>query len=236
MSIRARWEGSLLRYFDRRTHETARVIAPVWLKEDFVCAALDATNRIALLDTGEATEALGADLANGILALALTATSEAQLAGMSYGDQRPFILNQGLNFEARFRFSVLPTTGAIVCVGLMGDHHATADTVAESIWFRADANGAITVESDDTANERTKIATGVTLTTDDWIVARIDCTNIADVKFYINGERVAEGTTFNMSAVAGLKLQPVARINKASGTGVGTVELDYFAVWQKRAA
>lgn len=235
MSTKSKYENGMTRFYDSAlSHETMLVLAPVWKKDDFTAPTLDTTNDYTVRDTGGGTEILGVDLASGIVALALDSTSEAQLAGIDWADQRPLILNQGLNFEARFRFSVLPTTGAIACIGLEGDHNATADTVAESIWFRADANGAITVESDDTTNEQTKVATGTTLTTSDWIVARIDCTDITSIKFYINGARVAGSTTFTMAAVAGLKLQPVARINKASGSGVGTIELDYIAYWQKR--
>ncbi len=234
-STRAKYENGMNRWYDSSTFETLLVAAPVWKKEDFVNPALDTTNLFTVRDTGGATEGMLADGGNGILELALASTSEAELAGVDYADQRPLILNQGLNFEARFRYSVLPTTSVIACIGLCGDHNATADTVAESIWFRSDASGAVTVESDDTVNEQTKVATGTTLTVSDWIVARIDCTTITAVKFYINGAQVAGGTTFNMSTVAGLKLQPVARINKASGTGVGTIEVDYIATWQKRS-
>jgi hypothetical protein len=41
--------------------------------------------------------------------------------------------------------------------------NAAVNTVAESIWFRADGNGQITVEHDDTSNETSKVATGVTV-------------------------------------------------------------------------
>lgn len=235
MSTKSKYENALTRLYEGSTSETIFVAAPVWFKEDFLQPALDTTNLFTLRDTGGGTEALVEDAPNGVVALALDATSEAQLAGIDWNDKRTLVLNQGLNFEARFRFSVVPTTGAIACIGLCGDHNATADTVAESIWFRADATGAVTVETDDVTNEQTKVATGTTLTTSDWIVARIDCSVTTDVKFYINGARVAGSTTFNMSAVPTLALQPVARINKASGTGVGTIQVDYIAVWQKRS-
>jgi hypothetical protein len=166
--------------------------APLWWKDDFNNQALDTTNNWTLLDTGAATEALVEDAPNGVVALALDNTSEAQLAGLSWNDKRQLVLNQGLNIEYRFRFSVLPSAStSIVAIGLAGDHNATLDTVAESIIFRADGSGAITVENDDTSNETSKVATGVTVTTADWVVARIDCTTITDIVFYINGNRVA---------------------------------------------
>lgn len=234
MSTKARYENGLLRYYESTTHETVKVMAPLWRKNDFDTPALDTTNLITLRDTAEGAEIIEADGANGAVSLALTATSEAQLAGFDYADQRPYVLNQGLNFEARIKLSVLPTSGTIMVIGLCGDHNATADTIAENIWFRVDGSGAIKCESDDTATDTDDVATGVTVTNADWVVLRIDCTVATDIKFYINGNRVASGTTFT-HATGGLKLQPVARLNKASGTSVGTMLVDYIAVWSKRS-
>lgn len=235
MTTRSRFVSGILTYFDRTTQETVAPLAPVVFYDDFLGNALN-TTAWGALDTAAATEAVVADAANGVVGLALDATSEAQLGGISWADQRTLVLNQGLIFEARFRLSVLPTGAVIAIVGLQGDHNAAADTVAESVWFRADGNGVITVENDDTSNETSKVATGTTLTTADWIIAKIDCTDISDVKFFINGNRVATSTTFNMSTVAGLALQPVARISKGIATSVGTLQVDYIRAWMKRAA
>jgi hypothetical protein len=235
-TFKTRSDGNIVSIVDRTTHETLIPYAPVYYCEDFLGQAIDVTNSpLAFLDTAGGAETVSADGASGALSLALDATSEAQLAGVSCGDQRTWILNQNLVFEARFKLSVLPTSGTIFNIGLMGDHNATADTVAENIWVRAEGSGALTAESDDTAADNNDIATGVTLTTSDWCVVRIDCSNIDDVKFYLNGERVASGTTFDMGTTAGLKLQPVVRLNKASGTSVGTVLVDYIKLWQNRS-
>ncbi|CCJ07092.1 hypothetical protein [Methylocystis sp. SC2] len=235
MATRSRFAAGILTFFDRTTRETVLPLAPVFFEDDFLGPALDTTKWTAL-DTGAATEAVVADLANGAVGLALDATNEVQLAGISWNDQRTLALAQGLILEARFRLSVLPSAASVIAViGLQGDHNAAVDTVAESIWFRADGNGQITVESDDTSHETSKVATGVTVTTADWVIGKIDCTDIADVKFYINGNRVAEGTTFNMSQVAGLALQPVARISKSAATSVGTLQVDYIRAWMNRA-
>ncbi len=231
-----REDGSILSITNETTHESLIPYTGVRLHEDFLGQALDTTNGpFAFRDTGSATEGVKADEASGALELALTSASEAQLAGLDSADNRTWQLNRNLMFEARFRLSVLPTSGSIFCIGLQGDHNATADTVAESIWIRAEGSGALVAESDDTATDRNDIATGVTLTTNDWCTVRIDCSDIADVKFFVDGERVAAGTTFDMSEVPGLKLQPVARINKASGASVGTVLVDYISCWQERS-
>jgi hypothetical protein len=145
------------------------------------------------------------------------------------------VLNQGLILEARVALQTLPTLLSIAVWGLAGDKNAVADTVAESIWFRVEGNGVVTVESDDTVNEKNDIATGVTLTAGTYALFRIDCSDIADVKFYINGNRVAASTTFNMSQVPTLKLQPYAHMSKASGAGLGVLDIDFIRIWQNRS-
>jgi hypothetical protein len=241
-TIRGKWsgEGNRIRYYDSaNNNETVKVIADVFFSDDFLGKAFDVTNWWTALDVSAAgltTPVLVADGASGLLSLPLDATSEVQLSGVTWGDHRPLILNQGLVFEARLALSVLPTGAVVFCAGLCGDHNAAVNTVAESIWFRADGSGAITVETDDTVNETSVIATGVTLTAGLFAVLKIDCSDITSVKFYINGSQVAAGTTFNMSQVAALKLQPVVRIGKeAAATTVGTVQLDYIRAWQNRA-
>jgi hypothetical protein len=234
MTTRSRYRNGNIEFYDNATQETTLAIGPVMFYDDFLDNALN-TFKWGTRDTAGGAEALVADAPNGVMGLALDATSEIQLAGIDWADQRTLVLNQKLIFEARFRFSVLPTGAVIAVVGLEGDHNAAVDTVAESIWFRADGNGVITVETDDTTNETTKVSTGITLTTADWIVARIDCTVPTDIRFYINGNPVALTTTFNMNTVPTLKLQPVARISKGAATTVGTLEVDYVRAWQNRA-
>jgi hypothetical protein len=118
---------------------------------------------------------------------------------------------------------------------LAGDKNAVADTVAEGIWFKADGSGVIVAESDDTANNNDDTATGVTLTATTFAIFRIDCSTTTDIKFYINGARVASGTTFDMSTVPTLALQPYFHIAKASGAGLGVLDVDYVRVWQARS-
>lgn len=237
MSILSRYLTGILEWYDSATQERVLRAAPVAFVEEFLARAFNSTDLWGLRDTGGATEAVVTDGASGIMALTLTSTNEAQLAGIDFADHRPFVLNQGLIFEARVKLAVLPTGSVVAVIGLCGDHNAAVNTVAESIWFRLDGNGVVTVETDDTSHETSQIATGITLTTADWAILRIDCTDIENVKFYIDGDRVASATTFNMSLVAGLTLQPVARIGKESAAAtVGTLHADFVRVWQNRSA
>lgn len=238
MSTKAKYRNGIEQRYESTTHETVLALAPVTFVDDFLGKAIDTTHVWTSHDTsaaGDAAPALVADAANGVLALALDNTNEAQLSGVSWGDNRTLVLNQGLVFEARFRYSTLLTGAAIGVIGLAGDHNATFDSVAESIVFRADGSGAITVETDDGTNETSQVSTGTTLTTSDWIIARIECDDPTSVRFYINGEQVATGTTFNMNATPTLALQPYARVSKGAATSVGTMQIDYIRCWQKRS-
>lgn len=237
--FKTRTDGNILSIIDLVTNESLYPYAPVRVKEDFMGQALDTTNGpFAFRDTAGGTETIVADAPNGVLALALSATNEVQLAGIDQADQRGWVLNQNLVFEARVKLSVLPTTGVVACIGLCSDHNAAADTVGSSLWFRLDGatGGLITVECDDGTTETSKVTTGVTLTTADWAVLRIDCSDPTSVKFFINGEQVAASTTFNANATPTLALQMVARIGKeAIGTPVGTLQVDYLSAWQNRS-
>jgi hypothetical protein len=236
VSLRPTWLASLLRYVLSETGETIDYLAPVAFIDDFLGAAIDTTSRWSVRDTGAATEAIAVSQVSGAAGLVLDATNEVQLAGLDWANQRPLILNQKLMIEFRFRFTVLPTGAVVAVLGLCTDHNAAVNTVASSIWFRADGSGLITVETDDTVHETTQVATGVTLVANQWVIGRIECEDPAAVRFFLDGVRVAAGTTFNMNQVPTLALQPVMRIGKeAAAATIGTLQVDYVKIWQKRS-
>jgi hypothetical protein len=231
-------EGNRLRFDDPQNgHATAIAMAGVYWEDHFHGKIIDVTNTWTKLDTsalGTTTPTLKADQPGGVAEILLDAQNEEQLSGLYMADERPFTLNRGLNFEARVRFTVIPTGDVIFACGLASDHNIAVDSLVESIIFRADGSGAITVETDDnSANETSKVATGVTFALNAWHVLRICCDDHTKIRFYIDGARVAESTTFDMSTTAALQMQPVVRIGKeAAANTVGTVEIDYVKCWQ----
>jgi hypothetical protein len=229
-------EGNRIRFYDTQNkNATTLVPAGVYWEDHFQNKIVDITNTWTKLVTGAAppTQLIKADQPGGVIEMLLTAAVEIQLSGIYMADERPFTLNRGLNFEARYRFPTLPANASTVVIGLAGDHNAAIDTVAESIWFRHDFSGLITVETDDTANETSKVTTGVTIIADEWVVVRIDCADPASVKFFVNGNPVATATTFNMNTTPGLQLQPVARLDKAANaSNLGVMQIDYIKCWQ----
>lgn len=235
MSTGSRFVGGVLTFYDKGTFEQVSPLAPVMFEDDFIGSAtlVDGTTVWTAIDAGDATEARVADDDNGVMAMSLTSTSQAQQAGLSFGDELPFVSGNGLIFEARVMVSTTPTLEAEAVWGLASDTNAVNDSVANNAWFKVDGSTAVLCETDDASTAIPDIATGITAGTTDWRIYRIDATDAADVKFYIDGTRVAGSTTF--TALTTQNLQPYFHMVKASGGGLGVLEVDYCRVWQNRS-
>ena len=234
--------------YDNSTQERVPFAAPVYFYDDFlgacgaaalpVASSEEAGVPWAVVDVGDATEAYSADAANGAVLLHLHATSEAEDAVLYWGDQLGLDVTNGGVFEFRAQLAILPTTGVAVVAGLAGPHNLDKDTVANHAWFRWQANATGLVETDDTTNNNDDEATGLTTVVATYNVYRIDFSDLSDVKFYVDGVQVATDTTFDMSNLtAGEKImQPYFSLDKASGTGVGDLLIDYVRFWGHRGA
>lgn len=232
--MRAEWNVTTPRLYDEATGETVRAFAVMDYKEDFA-GYQDVVGGVWQFGNtaGGSCAMVDPALELGVVRATLTSTSEAQTAYLDFADKLQWCIGHGLNFEARVRLHAIPSVAAVNAeIGLCSEFNADPDAVVTSAWFRVDGSGVVTVETDDGTHETTKVATGVTLTTDLWTVFRADCSDTADVKFYVNGTEVAPATTFNIAAAVSVLVQPVARIAKASGTGVGTLDVDYIYLWQ----
>jgi hypothetical protein len=230
-------------FFDGSTYETLHGMYPVSFYDDFTGAdvVIPATGadesgcKWTKKIVGAAPPTVGriADGVNSIIECAMTSASQKQDAAIHMDDELGFSIAQGAIFECRLNLSVLPTLNGVASWGLWG---AWADGgSAYRVGFEAAASGAITCECDDNATD-TATASGVTVLTTDWKIYRIDCTTQADIKFFIDGVRVAASTTFNNAAsAANSKSQPHVGLYKASGAGLGKIQLDYVKVLQNRS-
>jgi hypothetical protein len=235
------WQGTGHQvFYDKSTFETLGGSFPLQFVEDFLGDGIDpfdGTVRWHLVDVGNATEALVANGANGQFLLHLAATSEAEDAVLYMGDQKPFDVGSGLIFETRVNMAVAPGTGVCAVFGMAGSHNLAKDSVTEAAWFRFDASLVCKVESDDTTNNNDDVATGHTAVAGTYDIYRIDFTTLTDVKFFINGARVASGTTFDMSNLTAgeQQMQPYFSLDKASGTGLGDINIDYIKIFSNRS-
>ena len=227
-------------FYDRGTYETLTTNYPLEFKEDFLGTAVepfDGSIVWNVVDVGAATEAIDADSSNGTFSLAFTGASEAQDAVLYHGDNKTFDVGNGLIFEARVNMAVTPGSGVAAVFGMAGDHNLDKDTITEHAWFRFQASLVGLVETDDTTNDENDVATGLTPTAGTSYIYRIDFTTLTNVKFFVDGVRVASGTTFDMSNLSSgeQQMQPYFSLDRASGTGLGTMTIDYVKIFSERS-
>jgi hypothetical protein len=241
MSIGCKWNWHKTGHqvwYDKSTFETVKTTYPLYFYEDFVGAAggsvFAGTDIWSLVDVATATEAIVDDSSNGQFLLHFTAGGGAEDAVLYHGNNRNFDIGNGLIFETKVDIAALPGTGVCAVVGLAGDHNLDKDTVAESAWFRWDASLTTTCETDDTVNETALVSTGKTAVAGTYNIYRIDFTTLSDVKFFVDGVRVATGTTFNMSNAASLKMQPYFSLDKGASAELGDINIDYVKIWSNR--
>ena len=245
MSIACKWNwhntGQQV-WYDKSTYETLKTTYPLYFYEDFLGSAggsvFDNTMIWQVVDVNDATEAIVADSSNGQFLLHIHTTDEAEDAVLYQNDNKTFDVGNGLIFEARINMAVAPGTGVCAVAGMCGDHDLDKDTTTEAAWFRWDASQVCKVETDDTTYDNDDVATGVTTVAGTYNVFRIDFTTLANVKFFIDGVRVATSTTFDMSNLSAVEqqMQPYFSMDKAGGlAALGDMNIDYVKIWSNRA-
>ena len=227
--------------YDKATAESVLGMFPVVFYDDFIGNAggdiFDGTIKWAVVDVGDATEAIVANSYCGEFLLHLHVTTEDEDAVLYMGNNKNFDLNKGLIFETRLTVTTLPTLTAEAVFGMCADHNLDNDTAAVSAWFKLDGSGALLTETDDTTNDEDDTATGITLVAGEYHIFRIDFTTLTDVKFYVDGVRVSTATTFDMSNISAAegKTQPYFSLDKTGDAGLGDVTIDYVKIFQDRS-
>ena len=239
-----RSQSGTLEYYDSATKERVARMSPVVFYDDFITsptaipaggAAESGCRWVDKIVSSNATVAGVADTANGIVQCAMASNSEAEGAFLYMDDNRQFLLTAGLIIEMRVKISVLPTSGGEAVWGLAGDYSAAPDNITYSAWFTADGGGEVYCEIDDGTTD-SSATSGVTATAAQTKIYKIDFTDMASVKYYIDGVRVATGTTYAYTATgANATLQPFMGCDKASGAGLGTIQIDYVKIWSNRS-
>lgn len=163
--------------------------------------------------------------------LTLAATSEAEIVTLYQNDVLIYDIDQiqSISFDAKVSGIDAATT---LCFGLASAQNDTADSVTANAWFRMEGSAStsnVVVETDDGTNDNDDKATGTTLasTMKRFTIAFGEsggAANTKDVRFYIDNQRVASTTTFDMSNYTS-GLQPFVQLQKASGTGTPAVTI-----------
>jgi hypothetical protein len=164
----------------------------------------------------------------GAAKLTLAATSEAENVCLYQNDVLPFDLRmlQRVDFIAKVAGV---DANSVVVFGVGSARADDEDTVAVNAWFKLEGatdTSALVVETDDGTNDNNDVATGTTLAAV-YKKCSIDFSQgVSDVRFFVDGERVAASTTFDMSsATAGANVQLMAQVSKASGTGTPSITI-----------
>lgn len=185
--------------------------------------------------TGAAPPTAVRNASNAVLTL--TNANQEQILGAAHGDALSWPISRILSVEYRVRLNAAPfTSGSILAFGVGSARNNTLDSVTANAWFRMEGALSTTqvyVETDDNVRDIDDVATGVTLgTTFRRFV--IDFTGgPSDVKFYIDGQRVAASQRFDMSGYTA-NLQPIIQLQKAANTNADVAIVDYCRIECRR--
>jgi hypothetical protein len=168
--------------------------------------------------------------------LSLEATNQAQILGLHHGDALAFDIDDIQRVEMRVKLNGAFTSGSILVFGVGSARADVANDVAAHAWFRmegANSTTVVYVETDDSVRDNDDVSTGVTLgTTYKRFV--IDFTGgKSNVRFFIDGQRVAPATTFDMSGYSA-GLQPIIQLQKAANTNANVATIDYVKIVGRR--
>jgi len=168
----------------------------------------------------------------GNAVLSLTADSQAQTLSLAHGDALTYDIDDLLSIQMRVRLGAAFTSGSELVFGLGSARQTTSDAYVANAWFKmvgANSTTQVYVESDDNVTDNDDIASGVTLGTT-FKKFFIDFSGgKSNVKFYIDGIRVAMDRTLSMASYSA-GLQPVIQLQKASGTMADIVTIDYVKI------
>jgi hypothetical protein len=100
------------------------------------------------------------------------------------------------------------------------------------VQFKLVGSNAVLIETDDGTTDNDDKATGQTLVASFKRFVISFAAGKSDVRFFIDGDRVASATTFSMAAATG-QLQPFVQIQKTSDNNTDSVSIDYIG-WKAR--
>ncbi len=238
-------DGNLLGFHDVNTQETLVRFNPIQFQDDFqgagvvipaAGAAVDGYPWVAqIVGAAPPTVAQVANDALGVIALTLTSASQAQTAALYWGDSLTWDLTKGVIFEARVALDALPSVSGVSATFGMQSAYAAPASVSYYTNFNVANTGAVSYQTKDGVNTvSTASGTTVTAGATVWHIYQIDCSDATHVVFKIDGSIVTSTAAFAATGANAL-VQPNFQMYKASGTGVGTMYVDYVKIFSNRA-
>lgn len=171
----------------------------------------------------------------GAAVLTLASTSEVENVCLAHGDALSFDIDDIQRCEMRVKVSGC-TSGTSISWGLASARNDDPTAMTALALFRmvgATSTTDVTVETDDNVTDTAPVSTATALSTT-YKRFVIDFTGgKSNVKFYIDGVRVAASTTFTMAGYSA-GLQPFIQIQKTSSANTDAVTVDYVKIVAKR--
>ena len=170
---------------------------------------------------------------SGEVAVDFDAQNEVQNVCLYQGDILQYDIDKirEVKFRVKMNQAALNATSQFA-FGITGDRNDAIDSIAQAALFRvvgADSTTNVVVESDDGTNDNNDVATGKTLINAYKEFTINLATGTDDVRFFIDGEPVATGTTFDMSNYTG-SLQLFAQISKTADTNTDGFTIDRIEI------
>lgn len=205
--------------------------------EDFTGQAnLPASVKARSVGTPTTTAAIVANDPDGTVVSTLAATSELEVAGMDWGDQRIIPGNVGFLFQALTKVTGAVAANDDVIIGVIATFNSTLASIPSYAWFRLSASMVLTAETNDgTTATLANLGDGRTLVTAVYNLFSIDTMQRRGrAHFYLGDDLFADLPWAALSSATANQLQPIVAVRKASGTDVISVTTDYwFAEWQR---
>ncbi len=171
---------------------------------------------------------------NGELTIAFDSANEIQNVCVFKSDVLNFDIDLLQSIEFRVKVGGTLNAATSLAFGLCTARNDAIDSLASHASFRLIGSNAILCETDDSVNDKDDVATGVSLSTT-YKRFFIDFTGgKSNVKFLVDGQRVATSTVFDMSNFS-TGLQPYIQLQKTASTNTDSVIVDYIEITSKRA-
>ena len=242
--------------YDGLTFETCVSSAPFYFGDEFVGAGHQAGIPAAgspaagypwvkkIVGSGPPTATIPSNSVGGQLQVALVSTSEAEEASVYFNDSTsiPTLGTSIGQAEWRSQLGVAPTLSAQAFLGLGSAWVGGPLNLARYIGFLWNGSAGLSLISKDGNGDTYSLPAtpigGSAITTDTTLfhIYRVDWSNQADVRFYVDGNPVNAPNTvvWNPSSTANGVLQPWHTVYKASGAGLATLNVDKIDVFANR--
>lgn len=182
-------------------------------------------NGWAIKDTSAAGSPTYLNVNGGGAKLTLAATNEVEVVTLYFADLLMMTIGELQTVEFLIAQNLVDAD-ATLTFGVASAQNDTTDSITTNAWFKLAGSAAVVVETDDNVVDNDDVATGVSLTSNTVKRFMIDFTfGRTDIRFYIDGDRVAKGTTFNMNSAANNNVQPFIQLQKGANTVQHTATL-----------